>query len=381
MAKSLGTKENKQLLWGLLMEEGIFDTIPRDVSLPEVQSVFEATLYNLSNTSSPNASLIELNRMAIESLASIIPEIKSERKTIITAEDIRNQKRYEIDTKLREMEAESRAYLERPTPPAIDFSDKGLHIKPLRSRGNQPPEILDITSSLTDTMMLPMTLPITLNKPTTNNANEIALDVNSQPAQYDDINDSPIGEDMDKLIAERIAARERDLTEITNRIIPKDMGKQDVMIMRSPVPAPLPLPSPLPNTGVVAPQTVNKVRFSDKISTHSAEDNDIHETSLPLPVLKTRDSKAGADVEQPPPAKYSPEIDDIYSRLKRKPATNNINPSEDNSNGNIINNSEIIIKLQETVNEMKVQIDEMNRRQNEMFERFAKYVNYTKFNS
>jgi hypothetical protein len=279
------------------------------------------------------------------------------------------------------MEAESRAYLERPTPPAIDFSDKGLHIKPLRSRGNRPPEILDITSSLTDTMMLPMTLPITLNKPTTNNANEIAVDVNSQPVQYDDINDSPIGEDMDKLIAERIAARERDLTEITNRIIPKDMGKQDVMIMRSPVPAPLPLPSPLPNTGVVAHQTVNKVRFSDKISTHSAEDNDIRETSLPLPVLKTIDSKAGADVEQPPPAKYSPDIDDIYSRLKRKPATNNINPSEDNSNGNIINNSEIIIKLQETVNEMKVQIDEMNRRQNEMFERFAKYVNYTKFNS
>lgn len=373
MAKSLGTKENKQLLWGLLMEEGIFDTIPGDVSLPEVQRVFETTLYNLSNTSSPNASLIELNRMAIESLASIIPEIKSERKSLITAEDIRNQKRYEIDTKLREMEVESRSYLERPTPPSIDFSDKGVIIKPLRSRVNNPPEIVDITSSLTDTMMLPMTLPITLNKPTTNNANETVIDVNSQPAQYDDINDSPIGEDMDKLIAERIAARERDLTEITNRIIPKDIDKQDVMIMRTPVPAPLSAPSPLPNTGVVTTPTVNKVRFSDKISTHSAEDHEFRETSLPI--LKTRES--GVDIEQPPSVKYSAEIDDIYSRLKRKPATNNT-PAEDNSQNN---NNETIRKLQETVNDLKAQIDDLNRRQNELFERFAYHVNYAKFNS
>ena len=379
MAKSLGTKENKQLLWGLLMEEGIFDTIPSDVSLPEVQKVFETTLYNLSNTSSPNASLIDLNRMAIESLATIIPEIKSERKSLITAEDIRNQKRYEIDTKLREMEVESRSYLERPTPPSIDFSDKGVIIKPLRSRVNNPPEIVDITSSLTDTMMLPMTLPITLNKPTANNANGTAVDVNSQPAQYDDINDSPIGEDMDKLIAERIAARERDLTEITNRIIPKDIGKQDVMIMRTPVPAPLSTPSPLPNTGVVTAPTVNKVRFSYKISTHSAEDHDFRETSLPI--LKTRES--GVDIEPPPSVKYSAEIDDIYSRLKRKPVTNNT-PTEDNSqnnNNNNNNNNETIRILQETVNDLKAQIEDLNRRQNELFERFAYHVNYAKFNS
>ena len=339
MATSLGTTENKQLLWGLLMEEGIFDTIPRNVTLPEVQRVFEATLYNLSKTANPTASLIELNRLAIETLANIIPEIKSDSRQsgmIITAEDIRNQKRSEIDAKLREKEAESRAYLDRPVPQAIDFSDKGVVIKSaLRSReSKQVSEIVDMTSSLSEISSLLNAAPMTLHKPNFKNVD----DVEAPPISREDIIDSPIGDEMDKLIAERIATRERDLTEITNRIIPKDIAaKHEIMIMRNKV--------QMPYEGHAGGSAAGgvKVRFSDKVITREVEE-----------VTESREDNVTA------------ELNHIYSQLKRKPQVNNVNTAtiqEDPSTK--------IKRLEDTVNEMKMQIDQLLRRQNEMFERFG----------
>ena len=45
---SLISQENKELLWGILAEEGIFDGIPTSVTPQEVKQVFEQILKNLS---------------------------------------------------------------------------------------------------------------------------------------------------------------------------------------------------------------------------------------------------------------------------------------------------------------------------------------------
>jgi hypothetical protein len=306
-----------------------------------VQRVFETTLYNLSKTTNPTASLIELNRLAIETLANIIPEIKSEsRQTgmIITAEDIRKQKRSEIDAKLRDKEAESRAYLERPVPHAIDFSDKGVVIKSaLRSREpKQVSEIVDITSSLSEISSLSNAVPITLHKPP-NFKNVDEVETHSMMSR-EEIIDSPIGDDMDKLIAERIATRERDLTEITNRIMPKDIAaKHDIMIMRNKVQMPYEGGGSGSGAGSV------KVRFSDKVITREVEE-----------VTESREDNVTADLNH------------IYSQLKRKPQVNNVNTATIEEDA-----STKIKRLEDTVNEMKMQIDQLLRRQNEMFERFG----------
>ena len=97
---SIETQENKKLLWGILMEEGVFDTIPRNVSPIDIQRLFEGTLKNLSKTLPSNVPLMELNRIAIESLVRIIP--KAEKYITISVEDARNKKRYENRRIVRE---------------------------------------------------------------------------------------------------------------------------------------------------------------------------------------------------------------------------------------------------------------------------------------
>ncbi len=283
---SLVSQENKELLWGLLAEEGLFDGIPDNVTPEEIKHVFERILKNLSATipslhtarlkelhhakriaiaeedydtakklrttidemEAPLArleklesrkahaiqtedyeaakqikmeidriraasfSLKELNKIAIESLAVNIPKlardisaIKSGSggggggplpprfgypagvgggavREIYNAEDFQNQKRQEVEIKMREKEAEMRSYFEVPRPKEIDFSDIPRDARPVM-RLKAPPGNTDVTADIGD--------------------------------------DSPLavdGDDMEKLIAERIAARQRDMDEITERI-------------------------------------------------------------------------------------------------------------------------------------------------------------------
>ena len=163
-------------------------------------------------------SLKELNKIAIESLAINIPKLardisaiksgtrvfptktgggnythpaaggrltqfagnagqSNEPTEIYNAEDFQYQKRQEIEMKMREKEAEMRSYFEVPRPKEIDFSD----------------------------------IPRDAHPRTVTTA---AADVDAGNG------DSPLatGDDMDKLIAERIAARQRDLDIIGERM-------------------------------------------------------------------------------------------------------------------------------------------------------------------
>jgi len=286
---SLVSQENKELLWSLLSEEGLFDGIPDNVTPEEIKHVFERILKNLSATipslhaaklkelhhakhhaiaeedydaakklratidemEAPLArleklearkvlaiqaedyeaakqikteidriraasfSLKELNKIAIESLAVNIPKLardisalktqgtapSSHRggfpnnnihhqapgygatpKEIYNAEDFQYQKRQEVEMKMREKEAEMRSYFEVPRPKEIDFSDIPRDGRPVM-RLKAPPDVQGADTA-------------------------------------DDNGDSPLatGDDMDKLIAERIAARQRDLDIIGERM-------------------------------------------------------------------------------------------------------------------------------------------------------------------
>jgi hypothetical protein len=284
---SLVTQQNKELLWGVLAEEGIFDNVPTSVTPQEIKYVFEQILRNLSTNipaihagrlkelhqakhkaiaeedydtakkiratisemealmprlekleqrkqlavqaedfetakqlkneidriHAATVSLKELNKVALQSLVIHIPRMAREisaRKMggggvvgssvgvgvgvsssvglvpqvreIYNAEDFHSKKREEIETKLREKEAEMRSYLEVPRPQEIDFSD----------------------------------VPRDSRKPAKKNkGGGVDHDDN------DNDNDSPLAtnsDDMEKIIAERIAARQRDMDEITERM-------------------------------------------------------------------------------------------------------------------------------------------------------------------
>ena len=369
---SLVSQENKELLWGLLSEEGLFDGIPENVTPEEVKHVFERILKNLSATipslhaaklkelhrakhqaiaeedydaakklrtnisemEAPLArleklearkhlaiqaedfeaakqikmeidllraasfSLKELNKIAIESLAINIPKLardisaiklgtrvfptktgggnhtvptaggrltqfagnagqSNEPTEIYNAEDFQYQKRQEIEMKMREKEAEMRSYFEVPRPPEIDFSDFPRDSNPnvrLKSRYVPTP-----TTTAAEPVVEVIHLAATATTATA-----------TTPGPGDD---SPFrgGDDMDRLIAERIAARQRDMEEITERIkasMPPSEQQQQQLKEYNPNEyvsdtASLTLPLPMPMSSMPPSEDTRKVRFRE----------------------------------------------------------------------------------------------------------------------
>lgn len=330
---SLVSQENKELLWGILAEEGIFDTIPANVTPQEVKHVFEQILKNLSanipaihagrlkdlyhakqqaiadedydaakriratigeieavlprlekleqrkhqaiqaedfeaakqlkseidRIRTASFSLKELNKIALQSLVVNIPKLAKEMsaqksggvqlfkpsgniahpqvREIYNAEDFHSQKREEIETKLREKEAETRSYFEVPRPKEIDFSDvpRDSHTK--------------IT-------------PATKKKDYIGDNDD------------DGNNDSPLADnsdDMEKIIAERIAARQRDLDEISERMKARmpphpnqvQESSQPTVYSTNDLDAPAPLQMSATLTNDVNPNNARRVRFQE----------------------------------------------------------------------------------------------------------------------
>ena len=164
------------------------------------------------------------------SSSSIVPPVPQVRE-IYNAEDFHSQKREEIESKLREKEAEMRSYFEVPRPKEIDFSDVPRDSHTKKNRDDD-----------------------------------------------DDNNDSPLAnnnDDMEKIIAERIAARQRDLDEISERMKarmpPQPPGHVNSLVPLPPpreystseldVPTPPPLPAPLSMDA--NPNNQRKVRFQE----------------------------------------------------------------------------------------------------------------------
>jgi hypothetical protein len=172
---------------------------------------------------------------------------------IYNAEDFQSQKRQEIEMKMREKEAEMRSYFEVQRPPEIDFSDFPRDNSARLKSWSVP--------------TAPVVEVIHLDAPPPSMADSAAA---LGPGD-----DSPFrgGDDMERLIAERIAARQRDMEEITERIkasmppsqqqeqqfaIPmKEYNPNEYMADNASFTLPLPLPPPPPS------EDTRKVRFRE----------------------------------------------------------------------------------------------------------------------
>jgi hypothetical protein len=147
------SNNNKGLIWGLLQESNVFDGIENE-NFARIKTMFEDTISNvhLSNT---NLSLLEKNKLTMNTLIKKINDEKSKPKKSIQmvyrAEDIQNKREQEFNVKLKEQQDNLNKMINPTKPKAMSFSDE--------------------------------------------TSNE----------------DKPIGDDMDRLIAERLATREREL--------------------------------------------------------------------------------------------------------------------------------------------------------------------------
>ena len=174
------SSENKGLLWSVLHGGGRFNGVP-DASLKKVQVMFETTLNEMNETFQKTNQSIDLsvmnkeavyaickkldNLMAEESKKSTTIDQKKQQQipqleTVYRAEDIQKERQSAFNMELKKKEEEMSSIIKLRKPDEIKFSD--------------------------------------------------------------DVYDKPIGDDMERLLAETLASRERELEQLNN-----STGKED----------------------------------------------------------------------------------------------------------------------------------------------------------
>jgi hypothetical protein len=167
--------QNKELLWATLQESGAFAGLARDQFQP-VQSAFDRTVQQAAKSMAGSSSLSDVNKHIIrefmQSLRSVHNPIQKQNnndnapkkkkiEVVYRAEDIQNERASEFERQLREKQTEMDSFL-------------------------------------------------TLKKPTDVNFTDTAVD-----------EDKPIGDEMSRLIAQELAARERELVQLK----PEDIAR------------------------------------------------------------------------------------------------------------------------------------------------------------
>lgn len=146
------SNNNKGLIWGLLQESNIFQGID-DKQFPKIQAILEDTINNIEATQS-SYDLMAKNKMAMEELILKInteknkPVKSSKVQMIYTSDDLSKERKDNFNNKLKQQQDNLNTYINPKVPEEPKFKDDG---------------------------------------------------------------DKPIGDDMDRLIAERMANREREL--------------------------------------------------------------------------------------------------------------------------------------------------------------------------
>jgi hypothetical protein len=255
------SNDNKGLIWGLLQESNIFHGID-DKQFPKIQGILEETI-NYIETSKPNSDLMTKNKMAMEELIYKInteknkPVKTSKVQMIYTSDDLSKQREDNFNNKLKQQQDNLNTYINPKVPEEPKFKDDG---------------------------------------------------------------DKPIGDDMDRLIAERMANRERELD------IPQISKEAEEWINNSKEVKPLP---------EIPIDSDKKVTFD----LQSQEDVPIQETILNQSIKSSVESASTSNI-------IKLEVNDIFSKLKRKTREKMITEEKNNYVEELINKKEFEILLE-----------------------------------
>ena len=249
--------QNKELIWATLQESGAFAGLSRDQFQP-VQLAFDRSVQQAARTMTSSGSLNEVNKHIIREFVQVLrsfsqghqgptmqgpamqtqqtPTKKKKIELVYRAEDLQNERVSEFDRQLREKQAEMDSYLTLKKPTDVTFTD---------------------TSA---------------------------------------VDDKPIGDEMSRLIAQELAARERELVQLK----PDDIKKAQQWIGTSANN----VAAPLNNTP--ASSASKKVSFSTMMNTNIVEEE--HE----MEQFQFNENISNVEEE----TKFE-ETDSIFSKFKR----------------------------------------------------------------
>jgi hypothetical protein len=152
IVQEVNSNDNKALLWSILSEEQVFSGFSEN-SMQPIITLFETAIHTTINTYAQNtssATLSNLNKDVIQRVIKEVANYKTHTAPYKSA-DIQETRIKDITSKVKVLENEMNAFLVLKKPPEIDFSDKNVN------------------------------------------------------------DDTPIGDNMDQLIKDALAAREREL--------------------------------------------------------------------------------------------------------------------------------------------------------------------------
>ena len=176
-SNSVDSVQNKGLLWATLQESGAFAGLARDQFQP-VQSAFDRAVQQAAQTMSGSVSLSDANKGIIREFVQVLRSVRNPIPTpnqnnnnnapkkkkiemVYRADDLKNERANEFERQLREKQTEMDSFLTLKKPADVSFAD----------------------------------------------------------ASVDE--DKPIGDEMSRLIAQELAARERELVQLK----PEDIAR------------------------------------------------------------------------------------------------------------------------------------------------------------
>ena len=139
--QSVDSAQNKELLWSTLQESGAFAGLSRDQFQP-VQSAFDRSVQQAAAQSGAAASLSDVNKHIIREFVQVlrafqtpppvpVPEKKNKLELVYRSEDIQNERASEFDRQLRDKQAEMESFLTLKKPTDVSFTDKMNEDKPI----------------------------------------------------------------------------------------------------------------------------------------------------------------------------------------------------------------------------------------------------------
>ena len=223
------SNDNKELLWGILQESNIFDGINHN-DFNKIQNIFESTIHDI-NLKNPNKILMDKNKVTIEEMIMNINKEKSlyeksKIQVVYKSEDLKQERLNDFNNKLHNYKKANEDLNSIKQPDDVNF--------------------------------------------------------------IDDVEDKPIGNEIDQLISERLASRERELD-----LLPvSDKAEQWI------------------NNGREI-NTVKKVSFKED-DTHLINNNNNNNTSNQVTNILNLLKKKTTEVEN----KIIPSTNDSYTNLE-----------------------------------------------------------------
>ena len=297
------SSENKGLLWSVLHAGGRFNGVP-DASLKKVQVMFETTLNEMNEAFQKTNQSIDLNvmnkeavyaickkldnLMADENKKTIIDQKKQQQipqlETVYRAEDIQKERQSAFNMELKKKEEEMLSIIKLKKPDEIKF--------------------------------------------------------------LDDVYDKPIGDDMERLLAETLASRERELEQLNN-----STGKEDKIVAEKWI-----NPNPNPNKDSTS---ANLNYVNDSLEKKKKVSFNVETEPEDEPVS----SSSSTTMTEPESTETALELNTLMNKFKKintnKNSIQGVNNNNNNNNNSIIQMSEDITFIKNKLIELTEKIKNM----------------------